>query len=171
MRVSAIESNIFIGFFIAFSSHLNLLERDELKKKIILSFGIDETSLCKKSIKCDTKKFMYNHSFFSSVFFAFREIEGVLVKKGPLEPQIDNSYVFTPSIRRNIQFLSQVITSSHYPILLEGETSTGKTSIITHLAKSTGNNVFRINNHENTDVQVLCSHQMTPKIYSINLHS
>ena len=95
--------------------------------------------------------------FFPSVFFAFREIEGVLVKKGPLEPQIDNSYVFTPSIRRNIQFLSQVITSSHYPILLEGETSTGKTSIITHLAKSTGNNVFRINNHENTDVQVLCS--------------
>lgn len=40
-----------------------------------------------------------------------------------------------------------------FPILLEGETSAGKTSIVCHLAKITGNKIVRINNHEHTDVQ------------------
>lgn len=40
-----------------------------------------------------------------------------------------------------------------FPILLEGETSAGKTSIVCHLARITGNDIIRINNHEHTDVQ------------------
>ena len=40
-----------------------------------------------------------------------------------------------------------------YPVLLQGETSVGKTSLITYLAKSTGNQCVRINNHEHTDIQ------------------
>jgi hypothetical protein len=36
---------------------------------------------------------------------------------------------------------------------LQGETSIGKTSLITWLAKSTGNQCVRINNHEFTDLQ------------------
>lgn len=40
-----------------------------------------------------------------------------------------------------------------YPILIQGETSTGKTSLIKYLASITGNKVIRINNHEHTDLQ------------------
>lgn len=40
-----------------------------------------------------------------------------------------------------------------YPVLLQGETSVGKTSLIKYLAKITGNFCVRINNHEHTDVQ------------------
>ncbi|VDM67751.1 unnamed protein product [Strongylus vulgaris] len=40
-----------------------------------------------------------------------------------------------------------------FPVLLEGETSAGKTSIVCHLARITGNAIVRINNHEHTDVQ------------------
>lgn len=40
-----------------------------------------------------------------------------------------------------------------FPILLEGETSAGKTAIVTYLGKITGNEVIRINNHEHTDIQ------------------
>ena len=41
----------------------------------------------------------------------------------------------------------------NYPVLLQGETSVGKTSLINFLAKSTGNQCVRINNHEHTDIQ------------------
>ena len=40
-----------------------------------------------------------------------------------------------------------------YPILLEGPTSSGKTSLVEFLAAETGNSVVWINNNEQTDVQ------------------
>lgn len=40
-----------------------------------------------------------------------------------------------------------------YPVLLQGETSSGKTSLIEYLAKATGNKCVRVNNHEHTDIQ------------------
>jgi midasin len=40
-----------------------------------------------------------------------------------------------------------------HPVLLQGETSVGKTSLVTWLAKSTGNLCVRVNNHEHTDLQ------------------
>ena len=40
-----------------------------------------------------------------------------------------------------------------FPVLLQGETSVGKTSLINWLAKSSGNVCVRINNHEHTDLQ------------------
>lgn len=40
-----------------------------------------------------------------------------------------------------------------YPVLIQGETSVGKTSLIRWLAAATGNHCVRINNHEHTDIQ------------------
>ena len=39
------------------------------------------------------------------------------------------------------------------PVLLQGDTSVGKTSLITYLAKASGHVCVRINNHEHTDLQ------------------
>ena len=44
------------------------------------------------------------------------------------------------------------VSYGKYPILIQGETSTGKTSLIKYLAAATGNKVIRINNHEHTDL-------------------
>ena len=38
-------------------------------------------------------------------------------------------------------------------MLIQGETSVGKTSLIRWLAAATGNHCMRINNHEHTDIQ------------------
>ena len=38
-------------------------------------------------------------------------------------------------------------------MLLQGETSVGKTSLIQYLAQATGNQCVRVNNHEHTDLQ------------------
>ncbi len=41
---------------------------------------------------------------------------------------------------------------SPHAILLEGETSVGKTSLIQYLARQTHTKCVRINNHEHTDI-------------------
>lgn len=41
-----------------------------------------------------------------------------------------------------------------HPILLQGPTSAGKTSLVAYLAAQTGHTFLRINNHEHTDLQV-----------------
>lgn len=42
---------------------------------------------------------------------------------------------------------------SIHPVLIQGETSVGKTSLVRWLAGATGNQCVRINNHEHTDIQ------------------
>lgn len=46
-----------------------------------------------------------------------------------------------------------ICPSRTHPVLIQGETSVGKTSLIRWLATATGNQCVRINNHEHTDIQ------------------
>lgn len=46
-----------------------------------------------------------------------------------------------------------VVPLRTHPVLIQGETSVGKTSLIRWLAAATGNHCVRINNHEHTDIQ------------------
>lgn len=84
----------------------------------------------------------------------FSEVEGSAIMRGNALAEADPLYIRTPSVKAGLAFLASVVSARRFPILLEGETSTGKTSTILHLAKVTGNRVFRINNHEHTDVEV-----------------
>ena len=52
-----------------------------------------------------------------------------------------------------LMYLCRPVAYGKYPVLIEGPTSTGKTSLINYLALCTGNKVIRINNHEHTDLQ------------------
>ncbi|KAK3754826.1 hypothetical protein QZH41_002147 [Actinostola sp. cb2023] len=44
-------------------------------------------------------------------------------------------------------------TQWSFPVLIQGETSVGKTSLIQWLSSASGNQCVRINNHEHTDIQ------------------
>jgi midasin len=59
----------------------------------------------------------------------------------------------TPSIRRNLRDLVRIVSAGKLPVLVEGETSVGKTSLISFLGALSGNSVYRINNHQHTDLQ------------------
>jgi midasin len=61
-------------------------------------------------------------------------------------------YVMTPSTLSNVRCLGRVIASGPWPILLEGPTSAGKTSVVEYIASRCGFTVVRINNHEHTDI-------------------
>ena len=66
---------------------------------------------------------------------------------------ITSGYILTESVRRNLKDLVRVVSLGRLPVLLQGETSVGKTSLISYLAQLTGNKCVRVNNHEHTDLQ------------------
>uniref|UniRef100_A0A0K0CYC0 Midasin n=1 Tax=Angiostrongylus cantonensis TaxID=6313 RepID=A0A0K0CYC0_ANGCA len=83
----------------------------------------------------------------------YEAVEGYWIERGTELPNPDGSYVLTKTVKSNLAEIARITSSGRFPILLEGETSVGKTSIICHLARMTGNVITRINNHEYTDIQ------------------
>ncbi|KAJ4356534.1 AAA ATPase midasin [Didymosphaeria variabile] len=69
----------------------------------------------------------------------------------PVEEQLH--YIITPFVQRNMNNLIRASSTRRYPVLIQGPTSSGKTSMIEYLAKRSGNKFVRINNHEHTDLQ------------------
>ena len=59
----------------------------------------------------------------------------------------------TKTVQRNLRDLVRVVSLAKLPILLQGETSVGKTSLIMYLAQASGNHCVRVNNHDHTDLQ------------------
>ncbi|KAI1311961.1 AAA ATPase midasin [Mortierella claussenii] len=67
--------------------------------------------------------------------------------------QDDGQYILTTSVEHNLNNLSRVVMTRRFPILIQGPTSAGKTSMIEYLAHRLGHRFVRINNHEHTDLQ------------------
>ncbi|KAM9782721.1 LOW QUALITY PROTEIN: midasin [Neosynchiropus ocellatus] len=81
------------------------------------------------------------------------DVEGYWVPQGEMEPAVDPSYILTASVKLNLRDLARVVSAGTHPVLIQGETSVGKTSLVRWLAAATGNQCVRINNHEHTDIQ------------------
>jgi midasin len=64
-----------------------------------------------------------------------------------------SKFVLTSSMTKNVRRLSRAVAAGPWPVLLEGPTSAGKTSLVEYLAALCGHRCVRINNHEHTDVQ------------------
>jgi len=84
----------------------------------------------------------------------FEKVDDYWISKGSQQLFTDPNYILTPSISRNLRDLARIISiGQFYPILIQGETSVGKTSLIKYLAQRSGNLCLRVNNHEHTDLQ------------------
>ena len=75
------------------------------------------------------------------------------LERGPLPEYTADEYIITPSVETKLIDLARIIVTRRFPVLIEGPTSSGKTSSIEYLAKRTGHRFVRINNHEHTDIQ------------------
>ena len=73
--------------------------------------------------------------------------------QGSEMPQEQPHYIITPFVERNMLNLVRATSTRRFPVLVQGPTSSGKTSMIEYLAKYSGNKFVRINNHEHTDLQ------------------
>lgn len=76
-----------------------------------------------------------------------------LLRQGPQPVQEEPHYIITNFVKRNMNNLIRAASTRRYPVLIQGPTSSGKTSMIEYLAKRSGNTFVRINNHEHTDLQ------------------
>lgn len=79
--------------------------------------------------------------------------EGHWIPQGKLEIAIPEGYILTQTVRKNLRDIARIVSLGRLPVLLQGDTSVGKTSLITYIAKASGNYCVRINNHEHTDLQ------------------
>ena len=75
------------------------------------------------------------------------------MRRGNMVPEEQPHYIITPFIEKNLKNLVRASSTRKFPVLLQGPTSAGKTSMIEYLAKVSGNKFVRINNHEHTDLQ------------------
>ncbi|KAF7348332.1 Midasin [Mycena sanguinolenta] len=83
----------------------------------------------------------------------FIKLGAFYLEKGPLPVDPVEDYIMTPSVETKLIDLARIILTRRFPVLIEGPTSSGKTSSVEYLAKRTGHRFIRINNHEHTDIQ------------------
>ena len=136
-----ITRSIYEGISMSFLTQLNQESYsivETLAQKLILKSNV---SLLKQKIP----KPKDNHTYTSILDY--------WIQKGNLEIQSQLDYIITLTIARNLKDIARIASARQYPILLQGPTSSGKTSLIKWLATNTGNRVYRINNHEHTDLQ------------------
>ena len=83
-----------------------------------------------------------------------RKIEGFWLKSGVWFGKVPvPKLVMTPQTLLNLRNVARAAAPHRFPILLQGPTSAGKTSLVEFMAASTGHRFVRINNHAHTDVQ------------------
>jgi midasin len=146
-----VERSMLEGFELGFEGSLGSSSKQELRKLLVRNF---------------IGKSMTNKEFQHPGRRPGGEAEYVLVKpywiKAGFAEQIDfaegergnlTKFVLTPSMVTNLRRLSRAIACGPWPVLLEGPTSSGKTTLVEYLAKRCGHKCVRINNHEHTDVQ------------------
>ncbi|KAF4688471.1 AAA ATPase midasin, partial [Perkinsus olseni] len=86
-------------------------------------------------------------------------IEGYWIARGPKDIDVQRllgDFCVTESARRNLSKILRCVSGGKVvrpPILLEGPTGAGKTSLVKFVAAMTGHDCVRINNHEHTDLQ------------------
>ncbi|BGP16616.1 hypothetical protein JCM10213_000468 [Rhodosporidiobolus nylandii] len=75
------------------------------------------------------------------------------LEEGPHDPEEPEDYILTPSVQAKVCDLARAVLTRKVPVLIQGPTSAGKTSVVEYLARRTGHRFVRINNHEHTDIQ------------------
>jgi len=77
------------------------------------------------------------------------------MRRGSLacKPPGELEFFLTPSFKAHLVSLLRAVANTDLPVLLEGPTSAGKTSLVRHLASLAGHKCVRVNNHEHTEVE------------------
>ena len=58
-------------------------------------------------------------------------VEGYWLRSGEEVPHSAPGYIMTPTVRENLRDLARAVSSAEYPVLLQGPTSAGKSTLTT----------------------------------------
>ncbi|CAK6975580.1 Hypothetical predicted protein [Scomber scombrus] len=137
---SSVQRSLYEGFCLSFLTQLDRSSHPLVQKLVCQHILLGNTKCLKQAIPAPSGRLCV-------------EVEGYWVSQGEMEPAVDPSYILTASVKLNLRDLARVVSAGTHPVLIQGETSVGKTSLIHWLAAATGNQCVRINNHEHTDIQ------------------
>nr|CAJ2472382.1 unnamed protein product [Leishmania braziliensis] len=93
----------------------------------------------------------------------FIAYEHMWIPAGTESLYCDEAFIITDSVKDHLKNLSRAVFAN-YPVLLEGPTSSGKSSMVKYLAELTGNKFVRINNHDSTEIQEYLGHYITDEL-------
>ena len=137
--------SLYESFCLSFLTRLDKNSRIKVESDIIKTLLTSKTTLSVLKAAIEEPKTKQKYTC----------IEGFYILKGSKEPKLNESYIKTATVQKNLKDICRIVSiGKTFPILLEGETSVGKTSLIEWLAAATGNVCVRVNNHEHTDLQV-----------------
>ncbi|XP_041660686.1 midasin isoform X2 [Cheilinus undulatus] len=137
---NSVQRSLYEGFCLSFLTQLDRSSHPLVQKLICQHILMGNTKCLKQPIPAPPGRQCV-------------DVEGYWVSQGEMEPALDPSYILTASVKLNLRDLARVVSAGTHPVLIQGETSVGKTSLIRWLAAATGNQCVRINNHEHTDIQ------------------
>uniref|UniRef100_A0A665V858 Midasin n=1 Tax=Echeneis naucrates TaxID=173247 RepID=A0A665V858_ECHNA len=137
---NSVQRSLYEGFCLSFLTQLDRSSHPVVQKLVCQHILMGNTKCLKHPIPAPSGQ-------------PCVEVEAYWVSQGEMEPALDPSYILTTSVKLNLHDLARVVSAGTHPVLIQGETSVGKTSLICWLAAATGNQCVRINNHEHTDIQ------------------
>jgi midasin len=149
-----VKRAILEGFELGFEGALDMPSRSALRKllTITLAKGLSAKQLDhpgrRPSSGVSGDEFILSKPFWLKVGLVERNDWSEVTSKAKR-----SRFVLTPSMTKNLRRLTRAVASGPWPILLEGPTSAGKTTMVEYLAAKCGHKSVRINNHEHTDVQ------------------
>uniref|UniRef100_A0A3Q3JWH6 Midasin n=1 Tax=Monopterus albus TaxID=43700 RepID=A0A3Q3JWH6_MONAL len=117
----SVQRSLYEGFCLSFLTQLERSSYPVVQKLVCQHILMGNTKCLKQPIPAPTDRICV-------------EVEGYWVSQGEMEPALDPSYILTPSVKLNLCDLARVVSAGSHPVLIQGETSVGKTSLICWLA-------------------------------------
>jgi midasin (ATPase involved in ribosome maturation) len=149
--VYGLHRSIFEGFSMSFLTQLDQPSHTAVAK-LLDAVLLDASSKSQLKIlpKCPSALLEDDHRRGEEHVAVFEYWLTIGAQAEPVNPA---DYILTPTIENHLRGVTRAVASGRFPILLQGPTSSGKTSMVTYLAARTGHRLIRINNHEHTDIQ------------------
>ena len=142
--IYGLQRALFEGFSMSFLTMLNTASKSVVQPLINSSiFGSVNNQKASLNQKPQIPKDGKNYVRFRQYWIA----------QGNYDIQDQAHYIITPFVEYNLHNLVRATSTRRFPVLLQGPTSSGKTSMVEYLAKISGHKFVRINNHEHTDLQ------------------
>jgi len=143
------------GFELAFEGPLDLPSRRLLRKTLhgTLSKGVTKKELDHPGRRPGGRGSEDGGYVLMKPFWIKTGTKGCVDWAEESQTQGRSRFVLTTSAQGHLRCLSRAVAAGPWPILLEGPTSAGKTTLVEYLAAKCGHKCVRINNHEHTDVQ------------------
>ncbi|KAK6456713.1 uncharacterized protein RJT20DRAFT_126757 [Scheffersomyces xylosifermentans] len=145
VSIYGLRRSLYEGFCMAFLTLLDS-KSEEILRPVIVQHTIGRL----KNAKSVMSQCPPAPSSNSEEYVQFRHY---WMKHGPQEIVPQPHYIITPFVEKNMLNLVRATAGRRFPVLVQGPTSAGKTSMIKYLANITGHKFVRINNHEHTDLQ------------------